>query len=38
MPGKEWRVADEKKEATLVELTSWILDYVEQNTAGAPHR
>jgi hypothetical protein len=27
---------DEKKEATLAELTSWILEYVEQNTAGSP--
>ena len=29
-------MADEKKEATIVELTSWILEYVEQNTAGSP--
>jgi hypothetical protein len=28
--------ADEKKEATLKELTNWILEYVEQNTAGSP--
>ena len=32
---EEW-AADEKKEATIVELTSWILEYVEQNTAGSP--
>jgi len=36
MLGKEWRAADEKKEATIAELTSWILEYVEQNTAGSP--
>lgn len=35
-PGSEWRAEDEKKEATIVELTSWILEYVEQNTAGSP--
>ncbi len=35
-PGNGWRAADEKKEATIVELTSWILEYVEQNTAGSP--
>jgi hypothetical protein len=34
--GKEWRAAGEKKEATIAELTSWILEYVEQNTAGSP--
>jgi len=28
--------ADEKKEATITELTGWILEYVEQNTAGSP--
>lgn len=27
---------DEKKEATIAELTDWILEYVEQNTAGSP--
>lgn len=27
---------DEKKEATIAELTNWILEYVEQNTAGSP--
>lgn len=27
---------DEKKEATVEELTNWILEYVEQNTAGSP--
>ena len=36
MPGKEWRAADEKKEATRAEVTGWILEYVEQNTAGSP--
>jgi hypothetical protein len=36
MSGKEWRAADEKKEATRAELRSWILEYVEQNTAGSP--
>lgn len=36
MSGKEERAADEKKEATLAELTSRILEYVEQNTAGSP--
>lgn len=35
-PGSEWRAADEKKEATIAELTSWMLEYVEQNTAGSP--
>jgi len=34
--GNEWRAEDEKKETTIVELTSWILAYVEQNTAGSP--
>jgi hypothetical protein len=34
--GKEKLAADEKKEATITELTSWILEYVEQNTAGSP--
>jgi len=34
--GKEWLAEDEKKEATRAELTSWILEYVEQNTAGSP--
>ena len=28
--------ADEKKEATIKELTEWILEYVAQNTAGSP--
>jgi transposase len=28
--------AGEKKEATILELTEWILEYVEQNTAGSP--
>lgn len=28
--------ADEKKEATVRELTDWILEYVEQNAAGSP--
>jgi hypothetical protein len=36
MLGKEWQAEDEKKESTIVELTSWILEYVEQNTAGSP--
>jgi len=36
MPDREWRAADEKKETTIAELTSWILEYVEQNTAGSP--
>ncbi|MBA3692363.1 MAG: ISAzo13 family transposase [Acidobacteria bacterium] len=36
MLGKEERAEDEKKEATIAELTSWILEYVEQNTAGSP--
>ena len=34
--GSEWRAADEKKEATIKELTEWIVEYVEQNTAGSP--
>ena len=34
--GNEWLAAGEKKEATIAELTSWILEYVEQNTAGSP--
>lgn len=36
MRGKEKRAADEKKEATIKELSDWILAYVEQNTAGSP--
>ncbi len=36
MLGKQWQAEDEKKESTIVELTSWILEYVEQNTAGSP--
>lgn len=32
----EWRAADEKKEAQIAELTEWVLEYVEQNTAGSP--
>ena len=36
MPAKEKLAADEKKEATIAELTDWILDYVDQNTAGSP--
>jgi len=32
----ERRVVDEKKEATVKELTVWILEYMEQNTAGSP--
>ena len=36
MLGKGSRAADEKKEATIAELTSWILEYVEQNTVGSP--
>ena len=28
--------AGEKKEVTIAELTNWILEYVEQNTAGSP--
>ena len=36
MLANEERAADEKKEATIVELTSWILEYVDQNTAGSP--
>lgn len=34
--GSGRRAADEKKEATIKELTEWILEYVEQNTAGSP--
>ena len=34
--GSGRRAADEKKEATIKELTGWILAYVEQNTAGSP--
>jgi transposase len=34
--GKEKLAADEKKEVTIAELTRWILEYVEQNTAGSP--
>jgi hypothetical protein len=34
--GNGRRAADEKKEATIRELTHWILEYVEQNTAGSP--
>jgi hypothetical protein len=34
--GSGRRAADEKKEATIRELTDWILEYVEQNTAGSP--
>lgn len=34
--GNERRAAGEKKEATIKELTEWILEYVEQNTAGSP--
>ena len=33
--GNEQRAADEKKEAIITQLTSWILEYVEQNTAGS---
>ena len=36
MLGNGWLVADEKKEVELSELTTWILAYVEQNTAGSP--
>ena len=36
MPGNESLAADEKKEATIKELTQWVLEYVEQNTAGSP--
>ena len=36
MPDNEWRAADEKKEVELAELTTWILEYVEENTAGSP--
>lgn len=36
MRAKERSAADEKKEAAMVELTSWILEYVERNTAGSP--
>jgi len=32
---EEW-AAGEKKETTIAELTGWILEYVEQNTAGSP--
>jgi transposase len=34
--GSERRAADEKKEVAMAELTDWILEYVEQNTAGSP--
>jgi len=33
--GKEELAEDEKKEAAIEQLRSWILEYVEQNTAGA---
>lgn len=36
MLAKEKLAADEKKEATIAELTDWILAYVDQNTAGSP--
>ena len=36
MLGNEWRAAEEKKEVELAELTAWILEYVEENTAGSP--
>jgi Rhodopirellula transposase DDE domain len=36
MLDNEWLAADEKKEVSLGELTEWILEYVEQNTAGSP--
>ena len=34
--GNERRAAGEKKEATIRELSGWILEYVEENTAGSP--
>lgn len=34
--GRERLAADEKKEASIEELTSWIVEYVEQHTAGSP--
>ena len=36
MPDNERRAADEKKEVELAELTTWILAYVEESTAGSP--
>ena len=33
--GNERRAAGEKKEATIRELSGWILEYVEENTAGS---
>ena len=36
MTGSGRRAADEKKEVELAGLTTWILAYIEENTAGSP--